>query len=88
MGQLNAESAGVGKARAQLRRGEASGALATLAALDREVPRGAMGQERTLIAIEALASSGQREVAAQRARRFIESFPNSPYIERVRSFDR
>ena len=46
-------------------------------------PRGAMAQERELIAISALASLGRRSAALARAADFERNFPNSPYRKQV-----
>ncbi|HTJ85436.1 MAG TPA: outer membrane protein assembly factor BamD, partial [Polyangiaceae bacterium] len=78
------ESEGVAAARTQLSQGNASAALETLAKLDRDVPRGVLGQERALYAILALQANGQRELAARRAEAFLATYPNSPHADRVR----
>lgn len=46
-------------------------------------PRGAMAQERELIAISALASMGRRSAALSRVAEFERAFPNSPYHNQV-----
>ncbi len=82
---LVAEAAGVQKARESLAQGNASRALTLLAELDKSIPRGALGQERAVLAIEALSASGQKGQAAQRAKAFLAANPSSPYAERVRA---
>lgn len=82
------ESAWVARARAQLRQGDPSGALAMLAEIDRKVPGGVLGQEREALAIEALARSGQAESASRRAKSFVDRFPSSPHVSSVRAFIR
>ena len=54
--------------------------------LDVDVPRGILGQERTVLTIEALKKSGRGAAAAQRAAAFIEANPKSPYAERLRAY--
>ena len=80
------EVAAVQKARAALAQGNATEALAVLAELDRTVPRGSLGQERVVLAIEALAASGQRGKAGQLAKAFLAANPSSPYADRVRPY--
>jgi len=84
--QLRREAELVQAARSELAAGSASAALKTLAQLDQEVPRGAMGQERTVLGIEALKKSGQGAAAAARAAAFLEANPTSPYAERLRPY--
>jgi hypothetical protein len=81
---LKTESEGVQRARAQLTQGNPGGALATLAELDRDVPRGALGQERALYAILALSAAGQHERASRQADAFLRTWPSSPHAARVR----
>lgn len=80
---LMRESDGVKRARALLGSGDATGALAELAALDREVGPGVLGPERHVLAIEAMAASGRGDVAAKQAAAFIDAHPNSPYAKRL-----
>jgi hypothetical protein len=80
------ESAWVARARAELRAGRPADALRTLAEIQGRVSGGVLGQEREALTIEALAASGQRSAASQRAIAFVERFPNSPHASRVRDF--
>jgi hypothetical protein len=74
------------EARAALRAGDHRRALELLEAY-RARPAGAeMAAEASLLRIEALAASGQREAAAQAARQFASDFPNSPLIDRALSY--
>jgi hypothetical protein len=57
--------------------------LAVLEARSR-FPRGALGQEREALTIEALARSGQSAAARRRAEAFLRQHPNSPYLADVR----
>jgi hypothetical protein len=77
------EVEGVRSARAKLAAGDAAGALEELAALDREIEKGVLGQERQVLAIESLAASGQRERAGKLAKAFIAASPDSPYANRL-----
>ena len=61
-------------------------ALALLEQARRQFPGGTLAQEREALSIEALAISGQRGAAAERARRFLEAHPSSMHAARVRSF--
>jgi hypothetical protein len=82
--KLVEEAAGVQQARQSLAQGNPSRALSILSQLDKDIPRGGLGQERAIISIEALAASGQRAEAAQRAKAFLAANPSSPYADRVR----
>jgi hypothetical protein len=82
---LALESALVTQARADLKRGDARAALATLQRLKRESPRGVLHQEREVLTVQALAAAGQKDAARARAKVFIESFPNSPHAPLLRS---
>ncbi len=82
--KLVEEAAGVQQARQSLAQGNPSRALSILSQLDKDIPRGGLGQERAIISIEALAASGQRAEASQRAKAFLAANPSSPYADRVR----
>jgi hypothetical protein len=86
--RLLEESRRLAEARDALRRGDASGALAQLADLQRAVPGGILGQEREALAIEALAKSGRSAEAQARARAFLQAYPQSPHAARVEAFAR
>lgn len=73
----------VARAHSELASGQPAKALATLAELDRDMPTGPMIQERQVLAIEALAQSGQRAEAKRRARAFIAANPNSTLVNRL-----
>lgn len=73
-------------ARAALRAGDHQRAFELLDAY-RAQPGGAeLAAEASLLRIEALAASGQREAAAQAARQFASDYPNSPLIDRALSY--
>ncbi|HWA73277.1 MAG TPA: hypothetical protein VG937_13105 [Polyangiaceae bacterium] len=73
------ESALLAAARAELRRGDAKAAGATLARLRAEFPKGALGQEREVLSIEVLSAQGNAALAKRRAQSFVLSHPNSPH---------
>lgn len=74
------------RARAALRAGDHQRALELLDAY-RALPTGGdLGAEASLLRIEALALSGQRDAAAREARQFASNYPNSPLIDRALSF--
>lgn len=76
------------RARAELRAGRPAAALATLAEAQQRVAAGVgvLGQEREVIAIEALAASGQSAVARQRAAAFLAAHPQSVHAARLAPF--
>lgn len=73
-------------ARTALRAGDHRRALELLEAYRAQPAGAAMAAEASLLRIEALAASGQREVAARAARQFASDFPNSPLIDRALSY--
>ena len=77
--RLNAESALLTQARAQLRRGDTTGAERSLARLRANFPKGVLGQEREVLAIELLLAQGNTEAARRRANAFIAAHPKSPH---------
>jgi outer membrane protein assembly factor BamD (BamD/ComL family) len=83
--QLEDESALLQDARDALRGGDFAKALATTERARKRFPHGALGQEREVIAIDALSGSGRREEAAKRARSFLQTYPRSPLAPRVRT---
>lgn len=82
--QLREESMAVLEARAALRAGNASQTLALLEQARQRFPRGALGQEREALTIEALAQSGQSAMAQRRAEAFLRAHPASPYVADLR----
>lgn len=73
-------------ARAALRAGDHRRAIELLDAYRAQSTRAELAAEASLLRIEALAASGQREVAAQAARQFASDYPNSPLIDRALSY--
>lgn len=82
--QLREESQAVLEARAALRGGNAAQCLRVLEQARERFPRGALGQEREALAIEALAQAGQNHAARRRADAFLQKYPQSPYSADVR----
>jgi hypothetical protein len=77
--RLGAESTLLTEARARLRRGDAAGALRELHELEQRFPNGVLGQEREVLAIQALAALGDTAAARRRAHAFVTAHPNSPH---------
>ncbi|MCA9590992.1 MAG: hypothetical protein KC657_37095 [Myxococcales bacterium] len=69
--------------RTALSRGDAAGALAALDTHAREFPKSQLAEEREVLAIQALASSGRVAEARRRAARFRTTFPKSPLMSIV-----
>lgn len=84
--QLREESLAVLDARSALRSGNAARSLQLLGQASARFPRGALGQEREALTIQALAQAGQLAAAKRRAAAFLRAHPQSPYavdVERV-----
>ena len=82
---LAAEIRLIDEARDHLRRGDAAGSLATLAAYDQLVKHGgSMRAEATVVRIEAYQKNGDSARAAALGQRFIAKNPGSPYAEYVK----
>lgn len=81
---LREESVLVRQARARLREGDGRGALGLLEAMNQRFGAGGLGQERGLLAVEALVATGQRERAVVRAEGMLRDHPASPYADRLR----
>jgi len=84
--RLREENQLLGEARSALRGGDAASALEKLDAASSRFPAGVLAQEREVLAIEALAKSGQRAAASARASAFLAAHPTSPHATKVRSF--
>jgi hypothetical protein len=76
-GALAAEQALLDPARAELARGDGSGALARLELHERRFPGGALAQEREAMTIRALVLTGDRDRARARASTFRADYPDS-----------
>jgi hypothetical protein len=84
--QLREESLAVLEVRQTLRTGDAGSALKLLEQARARFPRGALGQEREALTIEALAQSGARAAAERRAALFLRAYPKSPYAADVQRY--
>jgi hypothetical protein len=84
--RLSAESALLTRARAQLRHGDALAAQQSLDQLRSKFPKGVLGQEREVLAIEVLAARGNGDAARKRARAFIAAYPKSPHSAQLSRF--
>ena len=84
--QLQAEARALREARAALRAGQLSSALATLEASRQRFSAPELEQEREALLIELLFRSGQSHAAALRAKAFLERFPESPHAGQVQQF--
>ena len=84
--RLSAESALLTQARAELRNGDAAAAQRSLNRLRTSFPKGVLGQEREVLAIEVLAAQGNAEAARRRAKAFILAFPKSPHSAQLSRF--
>jgi hypothetical protein len=84
-GTLTHELAALDAARATLADGDAKSALALLDIYGESFPRGRLALEAEVLRIDALARSGQREAARQRANAFLRRHPTSVLASRVRA---
>ncbi|WP_437965592.1 hypothetical protein WMF04_39065 [Sorangium sp. So ce260] len=82
---LGEQVAMIDHARDTLGAGDAAGCLSELDAYDRRFPRSAMGEEATVLRIEALIRLGDRARAADLGERFLASRPTSPHASGVRA---
>ncbi|WP_437722113.1 hypothetical protein [Sorangium sp. So ce861] len=82
---LGEQVAMIDHARDALGAGDAAGCLSELDAYDRRFPRSAMGEEATVLRIEALLRLGDRARAADLGQRFLASRPTSPHAAGVRA---
>jgi hypothetical protein len=67
------------------RRAAARGELAPIEAYLRDHPRGALREQAEVIHVEALARAGRTAEAREAAQRFLQSYPRSIHVERVRA---
>jgi hypothetical protein len=83
--QLEGETRALRRARDELRAGKLADAFASLEASRRQFSAPELYQEREALMIELLFRSGQRAVAAQRARDFLGRFPESPHAQQIQT---
>jgi hypothetical protein len=76
---LDAERSLVEQARSALARGDASSAIAAVDEHKRRFPKGALAEEREVLAIRALLRSGQKDAARQRIDLFLRTYPESVF---------
>jgi hypothetical protein len=74
------------QARTALRAGDGATALALLESYDAELHGTDLAAEATLLRLEALTAVGRKAEAAALARRFVAENPDSPMVDRARSF--
>lgn len=72
------------EARAALAAGNATTAFAKLDEHARRFPRGLLGSEALVLRIRALQARGDHAAARSLARSFLEAYPASPFVERIR----
>jgi hypothetical protein len=83
---LGEEIATLQAARTALDAGDAKHALAVLDHYARAVPGARLGDEATVIRLEALSGVGRRAEASELAREFVAKHPGSPLVDRARAF--
>jgi len=81
---LSLESRMLTAARAQLRSGDARGALATLERLRSRSPKGMLTQERDVLAIQIASALGDAATAKRKAKEFLDAYPESPHAPQLR----
>ncbi|HMJ12586.1 MAG TPA: hypothetical protein VK524_14275 [Polyangiaceae bacterium] len=82
---LSPEIAVLDEARKQLLNGDSAHALQQLETYRTRFATGRLTSEATVLRVEALARSGQRESAERLGRSFIAANPNDPLVDRVRA---
>jgi hypothetical protein len=82
---LTSEVALVDRIRSDLADHRADDALALLAVYRGQFPAGGLGPEADLLELRALVDKGDRQGAADRARRLLEADPNGPYARRIQA---
>lgn len=82
---LSLELSAIESARSALARRDYSRALRLLDEHRKRFPKARLLAEATVLRIEALAASGEKQAAARLGRAFVARDPNGPYARRVRS---
>jgi hypothetical protein len=85
---LEQELAGLARVRAALDRGDAKAALSELHRFDQGQGFRKLTVEAKLLRIEALAQAGKTDESRAEARRFVETNPNNPLVDRAEKFAR
>jgi hypothetical protein len=80
---IREQTAIIDAARRQLGAGDPAGALQQLERYQVKFPRGMLGQEATLLRVEALVQSGNRAAARRLARQLLTRHPDSQYANRL-----
>jgi hypothetical protein len=83
---LEEETRALEAVQAELRAGRARAALGLLDRYDRAAGGGGMTAESRWLRIEALARTGNTAGAARLAREFVNTYPNSPLVDRARKY--
>ncbi|HEU5077322.1 MAG TPA: hypothetical protein VFU02_24190 [Polyangiaceae bacterium] len=73
-------------ARQALLGGDAGAALARLSQYERTATRRHLGAEATVLRVQILAASGRGSEASELASQFVATHPNSPLVDRAKSF--
>jgi hypothetical protein len=84
--ELQQEALLLRQARQQLRTGELLSAYRSLEEARLRFPAPKLQQEREALTIELLFLRGEKSAAAERARKFLSTFPESPHASRVKTF--
>jgi TolA-binding protein len=74
------------RANALVQSGHARQALDLLHESESRYPQSTLYQEREVLTVEALAASGAKSAAKQRAERFLKRYPNSPHAGKLQTF--
>ena len=83
--RLREESAAVLSIRKTLLGGDTKEALRMLDRARVQFPNGALVEEREALAVRALVTSGQKDLARKRGEAFLQAFPKSPHASEVRA---
>jgi predicted Zn-dependent protease len=83
---LSDELSALKRASSALNAGDTSGALSALDQYDHVLKGTKMRAEATLLRIETLSRAGQAGAASELAQRFVAQNPESPLVDRARSF--
>lgn len=83
---LDDELTALKRASSSLESGDARGALAALDQYDHVLKGKKLRAEATVLRIEALSRAGEREKASALAQQFVDQNPESPLVDRARSF--